>query len=101
MADAAGRGVEKSVMRIARGGRESGKLRDAFRVRTAPGLSGRRLDRARVAATIFPAETKGNGATAPRILRQLFRRARRLRPAVSLSPRPQGRQSCSARRCAI
>src|ERR1043166_8963188 len=69
MADVAGRGIKVSPVRIAGGRRESGQLRDALRLRTAPGVSSRCLDRTRFAATIFPAETKGHGATTPRILR--------------------------------
>ena len=51
----------------------------------------RRLDRARLEAEIFSAKTKSDRDAAPRLLRNLFRRARRLRAAIPVS-------SCAKRR---
>src|SRR2546421_11730627 len=84
----AGRRIAGAIMRTARRGREGGELRDALRLRAAPRLSDRCLDRTRIAGAVFSAETKGDGAAAARILRPLFRRTGRLRAAVFVSPCP-------------
>jgi N-glycosylase/DNA lyase len=52
-------------------------------------VSDRRLDRAGAEGAIFPPRAEADAETVARVLRQLLRRARRLRAAVFVSPRAE------------
>ncbi len=54
----------RTLMRVARRGSEDRKLRDAFRLRAAPRISNRRLDRAGFEAAVFSASKENRNTTA-------------------------------------
>ena len=68
---------------------EGGQLRDALRLRAVTRFPDRRLDRACLAAEIFSAPAQDDGTAVAGVHGEAFRRARRLCPAVSFSPRAQ------------
>src|SRR5438552_10164041 len=73
-------------MPFARRRREGGELRHAFCLRANQSVPNRRLDRTSLAREIFSEETKSDQREPGGIRCQLFRHARRLCAAVSISP---------------
>ena len=81
--------ASRKALRIAGRRRESSQLRYAFCLRAAWRVPDRRLDRTRFEGEIFSAEKKSDAATIARTFRIVFRPARRIRAAISVSSRAQ------------